>query len=148
VFIEDHPQRHRKHRGIGKRVAQRQRGQQILGTFEQLRDNFARTRMLFGQLPRLPFAEGKQRRFRQREKEACARENQNRRHRHRHARSLTMPGKPRHLTPALSSEKVQKIWGDMRIAPQIFLSKGIKSVLIRVSSFQNRCGRRIIGRVA
>jgi hypothetical protein len=48
--------------------------------------------MLFGQLPRLPFAQGKQRRFRQREEETCARENQNRRYRHPHAR--TMPGKP------------------------------------------------------
>jgi hypothetical protein len=44
--------------------------------------------MLFGQLPRLPFAQGKQRRFRQREKETCARENQNRRYRHLHGRSL------------------------------------------------------------
>jgi hypothetical protein len=41
--------------------------------------------MLFGQLPRLPFAQGKQRRLRQREKETCARENQNRRYRHPHA---------------------------------------------------------------
>jgi hypothetical protein len=44
--------------------------------------------MLFGQLPRLPFAQGKQRRLRQREKETCARENQNRRYRHLHVRSL------------------------------------------------------------
>jgi hypothetical protein len=44
--------------------------------------------MLFGQLPRLPFAQGKQRRFRQREKETCARENQYRHHRRRHARSV------------------------------------------------------------
>jgi hypothetical protein len=44
--------------------------------------------MIFAQLPRLPFAQGKQRRFRQREKETRARENQNRRYRHPHARSL------------------------------------------------------------
>ena len=88
MCVEHHPQRHREHRGVGERVAQRERRQQILRPFEQLRDDFARDRMPFRQLPHLPFAEGKERRFRQREKETRARENQDRRHRQLHARSV------------------------------------------------------------
>ena len=80
VRVEDHAQRDCEHRRVGKRISQRQRCEQVLRTFEQLCDRFARARMLFHQLPHLPFAQGKQRRFRQREKETRARENQNRRH--------------------------------------------------------------------
>jgi hypothetical protein len=44
--------------------------------------------MTLRQLPHLPLAEGKQRRFRQREEETRARENQDRRHRKFHAQSV------------------------------------------------------------
>ena len=86
--VEHHPQRDREHRGIGECVAQRQRRQQILRMFEQLRHDFARDRMVFRQLPHLPLAEGKERRFRQREEETRARENQDRRYRQLHARKV------------------------------------------------------------
>ena len=78
--VEDHAQRDGEHGGVGESVAERERGEQILRAFEQLRDDFAATRFFFEQLRDLPFAEGKERRFRQREKETCARENENRRH--------------------------------------------------------------------
>ena len=91
--VEGHPQRDGEHGGVGERVAQRQRRQQILRMVEQGRDHFARARIFFRELRHLPFAEGKQRRFRQREKETRARENQNRRHGLLHARMLS--AKPR-----------------------------------------------------
>src|SRR5258708_32597060 len=86
--VENHAQRDGEHRGIGERVAERERGEQILWLFEKLRDDFSATRIFFDKLRHLPFAEGKECRFRQREKEARAREKQNRRHSLLQARSV------------------------------------------------------------
>src|SRR5581483_7381737 len=88
MHVDNHAQRDGEQGGVGESVAERERGQQILRLREQLGDDFAATRFFFDELGELPFAEGKERSFRQREKEARARENQNRQHGLFHARGL------------------------------------------------------------
>jgi len=68
VRVEDHAERDGEHRGVGEGVSERERGQQILRMFEQPGDGLARARIFFREERDLPFAERKQRRFRQREK--------------------------------------------------------------------------------
>ena len=89
--VEDHAERDGEHRGVGEGVSERERGQQILRMLEQPGDGFARARIFFREERHLPFAERKQRRFRQREKETRAREDKNRRYRRFHARILKSP---------------------------------------------------------
>ena len=67
-----HPESHGEHRGGGEGVADHHGRQKILRFGEQLQHAPARDRIAFGQLPRLPFAEGKERRLREREKETRA----------------------------------------------------------------------------
>ena len=86
--VEDHAERDGEHRGVGEGVSERERGQQILRMLEQPGDGLARARIFFREERHLPFAERKQRRFRQREKETRAREDKNRRYRRFHARSV------------------------------------------------------------
>jgi len=113
--VEDHAQRDGEHGGVGKRVTQRERRQQILRPFEQLRDDFAAQRMAFGQLLRLPFTQGKERRFRQREEETRARKNQDRRYRQLHARRLSANGWTEKSNQAINALIIPRLNGRISV---------------------------------
>jgi hypothetical protein len=77
---EGHPEADGEHGGGGEGIAKDHGGEEILWVGEELADDAADAGFAFRELPHLPFAEGKEGRFRERKEETCAGGEQNYHH--------------------------------------------------------------------